>query len=167
MDIKQGDVYRWHYKDDVAYRQRSPNGTAYWCLDQQCVAIDYNGSIELVDTYWCGPDPKLIRINDTTHFVDPDKVNLEFICNTNDVQGLHSWEVEDYDVVYNLSWQKGCHKEYATDAEAYKKGPSRKAVLKKYVKEYNDLLSQKEYIDRRVLSLSDKIDALVEEMEND
>ena len=131
MEIKQGNIYRWHYKDDAAYRQRSPNGTAYWCLDQQCVAIDYNDSIELVDTYWNGPDPQHIRINDTTHFVEPDKVNLEFICNTNNVIGLNSWEVEDYDVVYNLSWQKGCHKEYATDAEAYKKGPSKNAVLKK------------------------------------
>ncbi|MCY1440350.1 hypothetical protein D9M71_566220 [compost metagenome] len=45
--------------------------------------------------------------------------------------GLHSWEVEDYDVVHNLSYQKGCHKEYATDAAAYKKGPSKTAVLKK------------------------------------
>ena len=62
-------------------------------------------------------------------------MDLEFICNANDVIGLHSWEVEDYDVVYNLSWQKGCHKEYATDAEAYKRGSSKTAVLKKLEKQ--------------------------------
>lgn len=132
MNIKQGDVYRWKYKDHEEYHAKHRgSGTAYWCMDQQCVAIDCNGSIELVDTYWCGVKPKLIRISDSTHFVDPDKVTLEFICNTNDVQGLHSWEVEDYDVVYNLSWQKGHHEAFATDLEAYKKGPSKKAVLKK------------------------------------
>lgn len=160
MTVKEGDIFKWYYKDDAEYRARSPNGTAYWCLDNQCVAIERNGEIRLVDTYWNGPDPKLFRISDSTHFVDPEKVDLEFICNTNDVIGLHSWEVEDYDVVYNLSWQKDCHKEYATDAEAYKRGPSNTAVLKKYVKEYNDLLSQKEYIEGRLLSLSDSIDEL-------
>jgi hypothetical protein len=36
-------------------------------------------------------------------------------------------------------------------------------VLKKYVKEYNDLLSQKEYIESRLLSLSGKIDELESE----
>ena len=131
IDIKQGDVFKWYYKNDEEYRRSKPNGTAYWCMDCQAVAIEYNGEIVLVDTYWTGVDPNLIRISDSTHFVDPDKVTLEFICNTNDVQGLHSWEVEDYDVVYNLSWQKGCYKEFATDAEAYKKGPSKKAVLRK------------------------------------
>lgn len=34
------------------------------------------------------------------------------------------------------------------------------AILNVLVKEYNDLLSQKEYIDSRLLSLSDKIDEL-------
>lgn len=158
MNIKEGDIFRWYYKDDAEYRARSPNGTAYWCMDNQCVAINRDDCLYLVDTYWCGLEPRLIGQDDTV--VDPEKVDLEFICNTNGVIGLHSWEVEDYDVVYNLSWQKGCHKEYATDAEAYKKGPSKNAVLKKYVKEYNDLLSQKEYIESRLLSLSDKIDEL-------
>lgn len=129
MQIKEGDVFRWYYKDDAEYRSKYPNGTAYWCMDNQCVAISRDDCLYLVDTYWCGLEPRLIGQNDTV--VDPEKVDLEFICNTNDVIGLHSWEVEDYDVVYNLSWQKGCHKEFATDEEAYKKGPSKKAVLKK------------------------------------
>lgn len=129
MEIKEGDVYKWCYKNDSEYRAKSPNGTAYWCLDQQCVAINRDDCIYLVDTYWCGLEPRLIGQNDTV--LDPEKVDLEFICNTNDVIGLHSWEIGDYDVVYNLSYQKGYHKEYATDAEAYKKGPSKAAVLKK------------------------------------
>ena len=152
MEIKDGDVFRWRYKEDEAYRAKCPNGTAYWCMDQQCVAIERNGEIRLVDTYWNGPDPQHIRISDSTHFVDTDKVDLEFICNSNDVIGLHSWEVEDYDVVYNLSWQKGCHKEYATGAEAYKRGPSKNAVLKKLEKQlqraHEDLRSAQWSIER-------------------
>lgn len=128
MNIREGDVFRWYYKNDYEYREKNRT-TAYWCLDNQCVAINRDDCIYLVDTYWCGLEPRLIGQNDTV--LDSEKVDLEFICNTNDVIGLHSWEVEDYDVVYNLSYQKGCHKEYATDAEAYKKGPSKTAVLKK------------------------------------
>lgn len=128
MNIKEGDVFRWYYKNDQEYREKNRT-TAYWRMDNQCVAINRDDCIYLVDTYWCGLEPKLIGQNDTV--LDSEKVDLEFICNTNDVIGLHSWEVEDYDVVYNLSYQKGCYKEYATDAEAYKKGPSKTAVLKK------------------------------------
>ena len=151
-DIKQGDVFNWTFKDHDAYVKKCSGGTAYWCMDRQCVAIERNGRIVLVDTYWNGPDPEHVRISDSTHFVDVDKVDLEFICNTNEVQGLHSWEVEDYDVVYNLSWQKGCHKEFATDLEAYKKGPSKAAVLKKLDKQlyraYEDLASAQWDIER-------------------
>ena len=149
MNIREGNVYRWYYKDDQEYREQNRT-TAYWCMDNQCVAINRDDCIYLVDTYWCGLEPRLISQNDTV--VDPDKVDLEFICNTNDVIGLHSWEVEDYDVVYNLSWQKGCHKEYATDAEAYKKGPSKNAVLKKLKKQlqraHEDLRSAQWSIER-------------------
>lgn len=135
MEMQSGDVFRWYYKDDADYRAKCPNGTAYWCMDNQCVAINRDNCIYLVDTYWCGLEPRLIGQNDTV--VDPEKVDLEFICNTNDVIGLNSWEVEDYDVVYNLSYQKGCHKQYATDAEAYKKGSSKRAVLKKLEAQLN------------------------------
>ena len=149
MEIKEGNVYRWYYKNDQEYREQNRT-TAYWAMDNQCVAVNRDDCIYLVDTYWCGLEPRLIGQNDTV--VDPDKVDLEFICNTNDVIGLHSWEVEDYDVVYNLSWQKGCHKEYVTDAEAYKKGPSKSAVLKKLEKQlqraHEDLRSAQWSIER-------------------
>jgi len=131
-EVKEGDIYRWSYKnEDEYYQKHSASGTAYWCMDRQAVAIERNGRIVLVDTYWNGPDPKLVRISDSTHFVDVDKVDLEFVCNANDVIALHSWEQEDYDVIYNLSWQKGSYKVLATDKEAYDKGPSKAAVLKK------------------------------------
>lgn len=146
MTIKEGDVFRWHYKNDAEYREQNRT-TAYWCLDNQCVAVNRDDCIYLVDTYWCGLEPRLIGQNDTV--LDPEKVDLEFICNTNDVIGLHSWEVEDYDVVYNLSYQKGCYKEYATDAEAYKRGPSKTAVLKKLEGQL-----YKAYIDKHSAELS-------------
>lgn len=149
MNIREGDVFRWYYKNDSEYREKNRT-TAYWCLDNQCVAINRDDCIYLLDTYWCGLEPKLIGQNDTV--LDPEKVDLEFICNTNDVIGLHSWEVEDYDVVYNLSYQKGCYKEYATDAEAYKRGSSKNAVLKKLEKQlqraHEDLRSAQWSIER-------------------
>jgi len=130
-EIKEGDIYNWSYKnEDEYYQKHSGSGTAYWCMDRQAVAIERNGRIVLVDTYWNGPDPELIRISDSTHFVNPDKVDLEFVCNAGNVIALHSWEQEDYDVIYNLSWQKGSYKVLATDKEAYDKGPSKAAVLK-------------------------------------
>jgi hypothetical protein len=131
-EIKEGDVFRWFYKNDEEYRAKhSGSGTAYWCMDNQAVAFNHSGNLVLVDTYWDGPDYNLIRVSDNTKFLDIDKVDLEFVCNINDLQGLHSWEIEDYDKVYNLSYQKGSYKVFATDLQAYQKGPSKEAVLKK------------------------------------
>lgn len=132
IEIKEGDVFRWFYKNDSEYRAKhSGSGTAYWCMDNQAVAFNYNDKLVLVDTYWDGPDYNLIRVSDNTKFLDIDRVDLEFICNINDLQGLQSWGIEDYDEVYNLSYQKGSYKVFATDLEAYRKGPSKSAVLKK------------------------------------
>ena len=36
--MKSGDVFRRYFKNDMEYRQKhSGCGTAYWCLDNQCV----------------------------------------------------------------------------------------------------------------------------------
>lgn len=158
VNVKDGDIYTWKYKNDLEYCEKHRgSGTAYWCLDQQCYATIRDGVTYLVDTYWSDYGSEYLG---NVTYVDIDKVDLEFVCNLNDVEFIADYYVQDYDKVYNLSRQKHCYKKYAID-----KGSevSNKALLVKYVKEYNDLLSQKEYIESRLLSLSDKIDELESE----
>lgn len=127
MIIRDGDIFRWKYKDDEAYRAKlSGSGTAYWCLDQQCFATERSGVIYLIDTYWT--DYSAEYLGSETNYVNPDKVDLEFICNLKDVEFIHEYEMNDYDKVYNLSRQKNCYKKYAIDKGAQ---PSKAAVLKK------------------------------------
>lgn len=120
--MKEGDVYRWYYKNDAEYRQKSPS-TAYWFMDNQCIVR--NG--ELVDTYYDGVD--LMRLSSNSNYLNPDKVDLEFICNVNDVEFIKKWQIEDYDKIYNLSHQKGCYPCFAIDKGAQ---VSKKALHAKY-----------------------------------
>lgn len=129
--MREGDVYRWYFKNDAEYR-RNNSSTAYWCMDNQCIVR----SGELVDTYWDGVD--LNRLSSSSYFLNPDKVDLEFICNVNDVEFIKKWQTEDYDKVYDLSYQKRCYPCYAIDKGAQ---ISSKALRVKYSK----LLEQAEH----------------------
>ena len=129
-ELKEGDVYKWYYKDDLEYRRKCSGGTAYWCMDNKCIVR----SGELVDTYWDG----VKRASSSSNILDPEKVNLEFICNLSDIEFIKEYQIEDYDKVYNLSHQKGCYKVFAIDRDAQ---ISNKALRAKYSK----LLEQAEY----------------------
>lgn len=156
IDIKDGDIFNWQYKNHAEYCEKHRgSGTAYWCMDQQCYATIRDGVTYLVDTYWSDYGSEYLGTE--VRVLELDKVDLEFVCNLNEIEWISEYYIQDYDKVYDLSRQKNCYKKYAID-----KGSevSDAAVLKKYVKEYNDLLSQKEYIEGRLLSLSDKIDEL-------
>ena len=133
-ELKEGDVYKWYYKDDLEYRRKCSGGTAYWCMDNKCIVR----SGELVDTYWDGVD--LSRLSSNSKFLNPDKVDLEFICNVNDVEFIKKYEIEDYDRVYNLSYQKGCYPCYAVDKGV---GTSNKALLVKYKRALEEAESNK------------------------
>jgi len=133
-ELKEGDVYKWYYKDDLEYRRKCSGGTAYWCMDNKCIVR----SGELVDTYWDGVD--LSRLSSNSKFLNPDKVDLEFICNVSDVDFIQKWELEDYDKVYNLSHQKGCYPCYAVDKGV---GTSNKALLVKYKRGLEEAESNK------------------------
>jgi hypothetical protein len=133
--LREGDVFCWHYKNDEEYRkQHQQSGTAYWCLDNKCVVVDG----ELQDTYWSGPKETQFRSND--RILDIDKVDLEFICNVNDVEVIEKWQTEDYDKVYNLSYQKGCYKLFAIDKDAK---PSNKALIAKWERKLEEAESDK------------------------
>lgn len=131
--MREGDVYRWYYKNDTLYRQKSPS-TAYWCMDNQ--AVVHNGN--LIDTYWLYMDKEQIVESSSCLHLDINKVDLEFVCNLNDVRFIDKWQTEDYDKVYDLSYQKRCYPCYAIDKGAQ---ISSKALRVKYSK----LLEQAEY----------------------
>lgn len=38
-DLKEGDIYKWYYKNDAEYRLKN-SSTAYWCMDNRCVVRD-------------------------------------------------------------------------------------------------------------------------------
>ena len=134
--MNECDVYHWHYKDHEEYCKRNQS-TAYWCLDRK--AVVHNG--ELVDTYWVYLDKEGIRISGNSNRVNPENVELKFICNLNDVKIINKWEKDDYDKVYDLSYHKGCCEVYAIDKDAE---VSNTALCKKY----NSLL-EKAYSDKR------------------
>lgn len=160
-DIKDGDYFSYSWKAGLG-----PSSDSYWCRDRRCVArTDSHGDIVLIDTfnYWPFKEGKL-DTNIFTHdglareyskYVDLGRFDLEFICNLNDYEFVHEYAKDDYEGVVFVGYQ--CTKLWAKP-----KGSeiSSSAVLNKYVKEYNELLSQKEYIESRLLSLSDKIDEL-------
>ena len=123
ISIREGDVFRWYYKNDTEYRASCGGGTAYWCMDNQ--AIVRNG--ELVDTYWDGI--QMVRLPSNSIYLKLGKVDLEFVCNVNDVKFIEKWQTEDYDTVYNLSHQKGSYVCYAVDKNA---NVSTKALRIKY-----------------------------------
>ncbi|WP_373034095.1 hypothetical protein [Sulfurovum sp.] len=137
ISIREGDVYRWYYKNDTEYRASCGGGTAYWCMDNQCYATERSGEIYLLDTYWIDYGQEYIG-NEVT-YVNPEKVDLEFVCNLHDVEFI-KYGMEDYDKVYNISRQKGCYKAFAVDKGAT---VSNKALRAKYQRELEKAESDK------------------------
>lgn len=141
ISLREGDIYKWYYKNDAEYRQKSPS-TAYWCMDN--MAVVHNGN--LIDTYWLYMDKERIVESSSCHYVGVDKVDLGFVCNLNDVRFIDKWQIDDYDKVYDLSRQKRCYPLYAVDKDAQ---VSDKALRTKYEKLLYDAYSEKrsaEYI---------------------
>ena len=122
--MKEGDVYLWQFKNDLEYRKICVNGTAYWCMDQQAIVI--NG--ELIDTYWVLWDKYGVKCGSSNSVVNPNVVDLQFVCNIKDIEYISKWQVEDYDKVYDLSYQRNCRHLYAIDKGAK---PSKSALIKK------------------------------------
>lgn len=152
-DIKDGDVFRWYYKDDSAYRAKCPNGTAYWCMDNQCFATIRDDVTYLVDTYWAHYGCEYI--GNEVKIVDPGRVDLEFICNLNEIEWISEYYIQDYDKVYNLSRQSRCYKHYAIDKAAQ---PSKAAILKKITAERNQLVRDVDHNQWRIKMLNEQIE---------
>ncbi|MNG01026.1 hypothetical protein D3C85_631980 [compost metagenome] len=145
-EIKDGDVFNWQWKDEKD-RFAADGCDPYWCKDAQCFAVERNGSIFLIDTYWNDYDQKVL--SDSLDYINLDKVDLEFICNLHDTEEIQHYEAEDYDKVYNLSRQKNCYKHYRIDKDAQ---PSNKAMIAKLERQlqraHEDLRSAQWSIER-------------------
>lgn len=153
--MKEGDVYRWFYKDHDQYVQNN-RSTAYWCMDNRCVVVDG----QLYDTYWCYWDKEGVKIGSNCNWINPDKVDLEFICNINEIKYINERQLEDFDKVYNLSYQKGCCPVYAVDEGAQ---VSKKALRAKY----HRLLGEAEYQKRSADWDIERYKNLILELDNE
>jgi len=149
--MKDGDVFRWYYKNDAEYR-RNNLSTAYWYMDNQCIYREGKG---LIDTYWTGLDGKYS--SSCEKYVSLSEADLEFVCNLNEVEFISEGSKDEYDKVYNLSHQKNSYKVYAVDRGA---GKSKKAILAKKERELADVKSEIEYLQRKVVWLTEEIATL-------
>jgi len=153
--MKDGDVFRWYYKNDIEYRQKhAGSGTAYWCMDNQCVYREGKG---LIDTYWSGLGGKYS--SNCEKYVSEEEADLEFICNLNEVEVIREGSKDEYDKVYDLSHQKGSYKVYAVDRGV---GKSKKATLAKKKQELAEVKRKLEYLQREVVWLAEEIKELSE-----
>ena len=152
MKLREGDIYKWYFKNDAEYRRNNPS-TAYWCMDNLCVVKDG----KLVDTYWDGVH--LNKFSSGSAILDPEKVDLEFVCNLNDVEFIKEYQIENYDKVYDLSYQKGYYKLFAIDKGAQ---VSKKALRAKYLRE----LEEAEYRKLRAEWDIERYRKAIEELDN-
>lgn len=151
--MKNGDVFRWYFKNDTEYRKKhSGSGTAYWCLDNQCV---YREGVGLVDTYWGSLTDQ--HLSSQATILDEEKIDLKFVCNLNDVEFIHKSVADEYDKVYNLSRQKGSYKVYAVDRGV---GKSKKAILAKKERELANVKSEIEHLQRKIITLTEEVKEL-------
>lgn len=86
-EIKQGDVFRWSWKEAIANKRReSCASTVYWCMSRICIANDKG---VLKDTYWHSGS----SYNDV---VDPDKCELRFLGNLSDYEHVDKYMLSYY-----------------------------------------------------------------------
>lgn len=148
-NIKDGDIFNWKYRNHTEYCEKlRGSGTAYWCMDQQCYATIRDGVTYLVDTYWS--DYGSEYLGNRSRILDLDKVDLEFVCNLNEIEWISEYYIQDYDKVYNLSRQKNCYKKYAIDKDAQ---PSNKALLAKYKRNLETAFYDKQSAEHRIETL--------------
>lgn len=156
IEIKDGDVFRWYYKDDSSYRSKCLNGTAYWCMDNQCFATVRDGVAHLIDTYLARYGCEYI--GNEVKIVDVERVDLEFICNLNEIEWISEYYIQDYDKVYNLSRQSRCYKHYAIDKGSQ---PSQAAILKKITAERDQLVRDVDHNQWRIKMLNEEIEEML------
>jgi len=161
MNIKDGDVFFWSWKHNDQLKINA--GTQYWCMDQQCVAIFEGDKLHLVDTYNYDQYKKGPLFapqgfyGEFTKYLDISLIDLTFKCNTSEIKLIQEYDTQDYDVVYNLSYQKNCRKMYAVDKVAEK---SKEAILEKLRGKLKDAEYKKKSAEWNIESLVKEIKEL-------
>lgn len=92
--IKDGDIFRWHYKDETP-EQRRPWGR-YHC--KSCIAVAKGGM--LFDTFWCYSPEKVGGGMEGARFTYDEaaaSLELEHVGNLADLEKQPEWKGAYYD----------------------------------------------------------------------
>lgn len=160
MEIKEGDVFHWSWKQLDPISQQA--GTSYWCMDQQCVAREKDGKMLLIDTYNYNQytSEQIFGIEglkgEFVKYLDIDKVEISFICNVDKLEVV-TYGKEDYETVYDLSFQKRCYKLFAIPKDTE---PSNKVILANKIREKEQLESDVVYSLKKIQWLKEEIEEL-------
>lgn len=134
--FEEGDIFRWRWKDEDK-RVREAGGswsTVYWCRSQTAVFRDG----QLRDTYWSSPADGLL---------EPDRVNLTFLGNSNKMRKIFPGEKVFYrfEDVVDMSHANN------SGATVYVKAGRDAGVMREYY-EYTitRFESDRQSIDRRI-----------------
>lgn len=81
-ELREGDIYHWRWADEAQHADNAPY-RSYHCKSQ--LAVVKGG--KLYDTYWGTPDYPL----------EPERVSLTLLCNSNEWEEISSYRVVYYD----------------------------------------------------------------------
>lgn len=149
MEIKINDVYRFFYNE----KKLKKLCDAYWCFDGQLIVkSDNHGNLLLVDTYYWGEN-KSFTLEEAL-----ECGTLEFVCNLDEVEPIHEYEICDYEDkdIFNLSRQHYCYKQF------YKRKGATKSI-EKIKQNINNKISD---LEEQVRFNEDEIKTLVNKLEN-
>lgn len=135
--MREGDIFKWRYKDT------SGMSAPYHCKSQ--IAILHDGHLR--DTYWTDYKTKFI--------VDPDKCQLEFIANQDDLEPLskHNRKYFNTKDIVDISHSNS----YSENLYVRKGSKPCKQTIKKHIREEIDQLEiELEHAKGRIRLLTEK-----------
>lgn len=148
--MKNGDIYKWSYKESTGDQT-----LLYWCKSR--IAVVVNGVLK--DTYWS---------NGSHHehgFLDPERVDLEFIANFKDLTPIQQYEVKYFDEkdIVDITNQNSFQHQIFLRKGAVKSLEKIKEGLQREIESKEGEVS---YLTGRILDLKKSLDNLSEENKN-
>ena len=158
-DIKERDVYRFHYTPTEQSKRFMPDH----CFDGQLVAFlwdsDRTDSIRLQDSYWLyqfkpGGSGKIFTPEQAAQ-----QGTLQFVCNLDDVDIVNKYDTQYYadGDVFNLSYQHGCYPYFAVRKGAKRNAEKMLVVLAQQEQEQRSNLSNAANALQRIASARQRI----------
>jgi hypothetical protein len=104
--MKQGDVFRWYFKDHDDYVQRN-RSTAYWCMSRVCFADENLNLWDIYSGYFRFENELFIHFerSEFNKLVHPEKCDLEFLFNLNEVRKVREYEAPRYEQHWSITQQ--------------------------------------------------------------